>query len=173
MSEGKRAAPGITRRLLDSFAAVELQPQHLNNGDETPALRDFGFAPVVASALIRWGEQHQLVATFENAQGRSNGAFSWQPRFLRAACEMHLLRHGLEGEADLPERFLMVHRPSWYRIGEAGQKPPACTDSELISLSVSEVDAYERIHRAIGPLLEDLRLAHDLQAARSRQGERP
>lgn len=95
-----------TQRLLQSFAAVKLLPEHCNYGDETPALRDFGIAPSIATALIRWGEQHSLVCTFENAQGRSNNAYSWQPAFLVAAVNQHLQLFGETGKLDLPEKLL-------------------------------------------------------------------
>lgn len=95
-----------TQRLLHAFASVEQLPEHRNYGDETPALRDFGMAPSVATALIRWGEQHDLVCTFENAAGRSNNAYSWQPAFLVAAVRKHLELYGEAGRADLPEKLL-------------------------------------------------------------------
>lgn len=95
-----------TQRLLHSFAAVELLPEHRNWGDETPALRDFGVAPSIATALIRWGEQHQLVCTSSNARGRSNNAYSWQPAFLKAAVAKHLAIFGEAGRADFPQDLL-------------------------------------------------------------------
>lgn len=95
-----------TQRLLHSFGSVELRPEHRNYGDETPALRDFGVAPSIATALIRWGEQHDLVCTFENAAGRSNNTYSWQPAFLVAAVRMHLELFGEAGRADLPEALI-------------------------------------------------------------------
>lgn len=95
-----------TQRLLQSFSAVELRDEHRNYGDETPALRDFGIAPSIATALIRWGEQHDLVCTFENAAGRSNNAYSWKPEFLVAAVNKHLELFGEAGKADLPEKLL-------------------------------------------------------------------
>lgn len=95
-----------TQRLLQSFAAVKLQPEHRNYGNEGPALRDFGVAPSVATALIRWGAQHDLVCRFETVGGRSNNAYSWQPAFLRAAVQKHLELFGEAGQADLPERLL-------------------------------------------------------------------
>lgn len=98
-----------TQRLLQSFAAVELLPEHRNYGDETPALRDFGVAPSVATALIRWGEPHDLVCTFETASGRSNNTYSWKPEFLVAAVKKHIELFGEAGKADLPERLLNYH----------------------------------------------------------------
>ena len=95
-----------TQRLLKSFAAVELCDEHLNYGDETPALRDFGVAPSVAAALIRWGEKHDLVSTFESDLGCSNNTYSWQPSFLAAAVEKHLELFGEAGKADLPEPLI-------------------------------------------------------------------
>lgn len=95
-----------TQRLLQSFSAVELRPEHRNYGDETPALRDFGIAPSIATALIRWGEPHDLVCTFENAAGRSNNAYSWKPEFLVAAVNKHLELFGDDGKADLPDALL-------------------------------------------------------------------
>ena len=95
-----------TQRLLQSFAAVELLPVHRNYGDETPALRDFGMAPSIATALIRWGEKHDLVCTFENAAGRSSNAYSWKPEFLVAAVKKHLEIFGEDGKADLPPALL-------------------------------------------------------------------
>lgn len=95
-----------TQRLLKSFAAVELRDEHRNYGDETPALRDFGVAPSVASALIRWGEKHDLVSTFESDLGCSNNSYSWQPSFLAAAVEKHLELFGEAGKADLPEPLI-------------------------------------------------------------------
>jgi len=92
-----------TERLLHSFSAVELCEQHRNYGDETPALRDFGVAPSIATALIRWGEQHGLVCTFENKNGRSNNAYSWKPAFLKAAVAKHLELFGETGRTDLPQ----------------------------------------------------------------------
>ena len=94
-----------TQRLLQSFSAVELLDEHRNYGDETPALRDFGVAPSIATTLIRWGEKHDLVCTFENAAGRSNNAYSWKPSFLVAAVNKHLEMFGEAGKADLPEKL--------------------------------------------------------------------
>lgn len=94
-----------TQRLLQSFAAVELLPEHRNYGEETPPLRDFGVAPSIATALIRWGEQHHLVCTFCNAAGRSNGAYSWKPEFLVAAIEKHIELFGEAGKSDLPDKL--------------------------------------------------------------------
>lgn len=107
MDSVKPAAMTKTARLLQSFAAVELQPEHFNYGDETQALRDFGVAPSVATALIRWGEQHRLVCRFENVAGRSNNAYSWKPEFLTAAVAKHLELFGDAGKADIPERLLV------------------------------------------------------------------
>lgn len=95
-----------TQRLLESFQSVELLQVHRNYGDETPALRDFGIAPSIATALIRWGEKHDLVCTFENAAGRSNNAYSWKPEFLAAAVRQHIELFGDEGKADIPEKLL-------------------------------------------------------------------
>lgn len=95
-----------TQRLLHSFKAVQLRPEHLNHGDETPALRDFGVAPSIATALIRWGETEQLVCRFENQNGRSNNAYSWKPEFLTAAVASHLKLFGNEGRADLPQALI-------------------------------------------------------------------
>lgn len=95
-----------TQRLLKSFQSVELLPVHRNFGDETPALRDFGVAPSIATALIRWGERHDLVCTFENAAGRSNNAYSWKPEFLAAAVRKHIELFGDEGKVDIPEKLL-------------------------------------------------------------------
>lgn len=95
-----------TQRLLQSFSSVELRVEYRNNGDETPALRDFGIAPSIAAALIRWGSQHGLVCTFENAAGRSNNAHSWKPEFLVAAVNKHLELFGDAGKSDLPEKLL-------------------------------------------------------------------
>lgn len=96
-----------TQRLLKSFQSVELLDVHRNYGDETPALRDFGVAPSVATALIRWGEEHDLVCTFENAAGHSNNAYSWKPEFLAAAVRKHIELFGDEGKADIPEKLLI------------------------------------------------------------------
>ena len=95
-----------TQRLLKSFQSVELLAVHRNYGDETPALRDFGVAPSIATALIRWGEQHDLVCTFENAAGRSNNTYSWKPEFLSAAVRKHIEVFGDDGKADIPEKLL-------------------------------------------------------------------
>lgn len=89
-----------------SFQSVVLLDEHRNYGDETPALRDFGVPPSIATALIRWGEQHCLVCTFENAAGRSSNAYSWKPEFLVAAVKKHLELFGDLGRSDLPERLL-------------------------------------------------------------------
>jgi len=94
------------QRLLHSFKLVELLPEHRNYGDETPALRDFGMAPSIATALIRWGESECLVCRFENANGRSNNAYSWKPEFLKAAVASHLKAFGIEGRADIPQALL-------------------------------------------------------------------
>ncbi len=95
-----------TQRLLISFSSVELLDVHRNYGDETPALRDFGIAPSIATALIRWGEKHDLVCKFENANGKSNNAYSWKPEFLVAAVKKHIELYGEEGKKDLPESIL-------------------------------------------------------------------
>ena len=95
-----------TERLLHSFKLVELMPEHLNHGDEGPSLREFGMAPSIATALIRWGETEQLVCTFENAAGRSNNTYSWQSAFLKAAVASHLKVFGTDGRADIPQELL-------------------------------------------------------------------
>jgi hypothetical protein len=92
--------------MLKAFQSVELLPVHRNYGDETWALRDFGVAPSVATAMIRWGETEDLVCTFENARGRSNNAYSWKPEFLKAAVRKHVELFGEElAKADLPPRL--------------------------------------------------------------------
>ena len=95
-----------TQRLLQSFSSVTLLDEHRNYGDETPALRDFGIAPSIATALIRWGEQHGLVCRFENAAGRTNNAYSWKPDFLIAAVDKHIELFGEDGKADLTDSLL-------------------------------------------------------------------
>lgn len=100
-----------TARLLHSFQSVELLPEHLNHGDETPALRDLGVAPSIATALIRWGEHHQLVCTFENGRGRTNNAYSWKPEFLAAAAAKHIEIFGELGISDLPPKLLALANP--------------------------------------------------------------
>lgn len=100
-----------TQRLLASFAAVEILPEHRNYGDQTRWLRDYGVAPSVASALIRWGDQHCLVCTFENARGVSSGAYSWKTEFLRAAVLKHLEMFGAAGRADLTPALLQLVEP--------------------------------------------------------------
>jgi hypothetical protein len=95
-----------TERLLLSFSLVPLREEHKNYGDETPALRDFGMSPSVATALIRWGEKFDLVCSFENAKGRSNNTYSWKPEFLVDAVHKHIDLFGPEGKADLPEKLL-------------------------------------------------------------------
>ena len=92
-----------TARLLKSFQSVVLQDEHRNYGDETPALRDFGIAPSIATALIRWGETESLVCRFENEHGKTNNAYSWKPEFLRDAVYAHLKMFGEEGRSDIPE----------------------------------------------------------------------
>ena len=95
-----------TQRLLESFRAVDILDVHRNYGDETPALRDFGMAPSIATALIRWGETQDLVCTFENSSGRSNNAYSWKPEFLVAAVKKHIEIFGNSGKNDIPEKLL-------------------------------------------------------------------
>jgi hypothetical protein len=63
-------------------------------------------APTIATALIRWGEQHDLVCTFQNGAGRSNNAYSWKPEFLVAAVRKHLDLFGEAGKDDLPAALL-------------------------------------------------------------------
>jgi len=106
-SKTKRNPLTKTQRLLHSFSSVILRPEHCNYNDETPALRDFGMAPSIATALIRWGEQHCLVCTFGNAAGRSNNTYSWQPEFLVDAVNKHIELFGEEGEKDIPEKLLL------------------------------------------------------------------
>ncbi len=115
-----------TQRYLQSFQSVELLDEHRNYGDETPALRDFGVAPSIAAALIRWGEQHCLVCTFENANGRSNNAYSWKPEFLVAAVRKHLELFGEQGRADLPERLLHYAETVPERLGWGGSRRETC-----------------------------------------------
>ena len=95
-----------TQRLLHSFSSVVLRKEHANYGDETPALRDFGVAPSIATALIRWGEQHSLVCTFENSKGKSRNIYSWKPEFLVDAVNKHIEIYGEKGKLDLPEKLL-------------------------------------------------------------------
>lgn len=133
-----------TQRLLQSFAAVELLPEHRNWGDETPALRDFGFAPSIATALIRWGEQHSLVCTFEDAQGRSNNTYHWKPEFLAAAVSKHLELFGEAGKSDLPESLLAyvstsqmppkLNRDQHNRLRCCGLLTPSSAFSGLVRL---------------------------------------
>lgn len=111
-----------TQRLLQSFASVELQPEHYNYGDEGPWLRDFGVAPSIAAALIRWGEQHTLVCTFEDAQGRSNGCHSWKPAFLAEAVRKHLELFGESAREDISDELLNFARRHWST--EAEQRSP-------------------------------------------------
>jgi hypothetical protein len=91
-----------TARMLMSFQSVELLPEHRNYGDQYLALRDYGVAPSVATALIRWGEQHDLVCTFVDSQGRGRNAYSWQPSFLVAAVRKHIELFGELAKKDLP-----------------------------------------------------------------------
>lgn len=109
--EDKKIPKTKTARLLMSFQSVELLPEHCNYGDQYPALRDYGMAPSVATALIRWGEQHDLVCTFENSMGRGRNAYSWQPAFLAAAVAKHIELFGELAKEDIP--------PEMYNIGEA------------------------------------------------------
>jgi len=95
-----------TQRFLHSFKAVQLKPEHRNNGDETFALRDYGMAPSIATALIRWGETESLVCTFENSSGRSNNTYSWKPEFIRDAVHKHIEIFGEQGLGDLPPGML-------------------------------------------------------------------
>lgn len=95
-----------TQRLLTSFQSVDILPEHRNSGHEGPALRDFGFGSSVATALIRWGEQHDLVCTFETSSGRSNNAYSWMEDFLEAAVAKHLEIFGEVGQQDLPQKMV-------------------------------------------------------------------
>ena len=95
-----------TQRLLHSFSSVKLREEHINYGDQTPALRDFGVAPSIATALIRWGEQHDLVCTFENGSGRSTNSYSWKPEFLVDAVNKHIEIFGEDGKSDLPLALL-------------------------------------------------------------------
>lgn len=95
-----------TERFLKSFASVELKPEHLNHGDEGPHLREFGVPASIATRLIRWGEEHQLVCYFENFSGRSNNTYCWQPSFLRAAVAKHIELFGEQGLLDLPAALL-------------------------------------------------------------------
>lgn len=94
-----------TQRLLHSFRSVTLQPEHRNYGDQTPALRDFGIAPSIATALIRWGETESLVCTFEDSRGRGPNAYSWKPEFLKAAVKKHLEIFGEMGRGDIPDEL--------------------------------------------------------------------
>ncbi len=97
-----------TKRFLKSFQSVPLQPAFRNYGDQTPALRDYGLAPVIATALIRWGETEDLVCTFTDARGVGPRAYSWQPAFLRAAVLEHIELFGELGIADLPPGLLAL-----------------------------------------------------------------
>lgn len=97
--------PTKTARFLMSFQSVDLLPEHRNYGDESEALRDLGMPSTIATALIRWGEQHDLVCRFETSRGGSNNAYSWQPVFLLAAGRKHIERYGV---ADLPAGFLRL-----------------------------------------------------------------
>ena len=92
-----------TARLLKSFQSVILRDEHRNYGDQTPALRDFGFAPIIATALIRWGETESLVCRFENKNGTTKNAYSWKTEFLRDAVYAHGVMFGEEGRTDIPE----------------------------------------------------------------------
>lgn len=101
-----------TQRLLDSFAAVQLQDEHYNYGDQTPCLRDYGIAGITASRLVAWGKERDLVCTFENGRGVSTNAYSWQTGFLKAAVEKHLELFGEEGKADLTPALLELVAPA-------------------------------------------------------------
>jgi hypothetical protein len=80
--------------------------EHRNYGDQTPALRDLGMAPTIATALIRWGENECLVCTFENGRGVGPNAYSWKPAFLSAAFKKHIELFGEVGRADLTPSML-------------------------------------------------------------------
>ncbi|MYM92500.1 hypothetical protein [Duganella vulcania] len=90
-----------TERFLLSFQSVPLRQEHRNYNDQTPALRDLGMAPSIATALIRWGETECLVCKFENARGHGPNAYSWQPAFLKAAFHQHIEMFGEVGKGDL------------------------------------------------------------------------
>lgn len=105
-----------TARLLRSFADVEILPMHRNYDDQGPWLRDFGIPAVIAAKLIRFGEQNELVCTFENARGVSDRRHCWQSSFLRAAVKKHLEIFGDAGRSDLTEDLL-----AWAAQGEGGE----------------------------------------------------
>lgn len=134
-----------TQRLLQSFAAVELLPIHRNYGDQGPALRHFGIAPVVATALIRWGEQHELVCTFENAEGRSTNTYSWQPEFLVAAVNKHIELFGDEGKSDLTQDLLDY-------VQQEQSRATSTSSEEIQTKSDSHVVA--EVELASGSLME-------------------
>lgn len=95
-----------TERFLKSFKSVVLESKHRNYGDQTPALRDLGMGPSIATALIRWGESEDLVCTFVNARGVGPNAYSWQPAFLSDAFKKHIEMFGDVGKSDLTEAML-------------------------------------------------------------------
>jgi len=100
---GREVLKTKAARLRHSFMSVELRNEHYQRGDEGPYLRDMGFSPVVAAQLVAWGDQNQLVSTFENSRGVSDGRHSWMPEFLADACLKHI---ELFGSSDLPEEFV-------------------------------------------------------------------
>jgi hypothetical protein len=104
-----------TARLLMSFQSVELLPEHRNYNDQYPALRDYGMAPSVATALIRWGEQNELVCTFEDSKGRGRNAYSWQPAFLAAAVAKHIELFGELAKADIPAQLYNIGQETWWK----------------------------------------------------------
>ena len=92
-----------TERLLASFRAVQIAPEHRNFGNEGPCLRDCGIPAGIASKLIHWAEHcgESLTVTFEyRTTGRVIPCWCWTPLFLQDAFKKHT---ELFGDADLPE----------------------------------------------------------------------
>lgn len=100
---GREVLKTKAARLRHSFMSLELRDEHFQRGDEGPYLRDMGFSAAVAAQLVAWGEQNELVCTFENSRGVSDGRHCWMPEFLADACLKHI---ELFGSADLPEEFV-------------------------------------------------------------------
>lgn len=98
-----------TDRLLKSFSAVEIRPEHRNSGDWTGfVLRRIGFAPSIATALIQYGGLHDLVAVFESDEGKDEHVYHWKQEFLADAVQMHLSIFGEQGRGDLPAKLLEI-----------------------------------------------------------------
>lgn len=105
--------PGKITRFLASFAAVPVLAEYRNVGEQTPTLKEWGFNAAIAKPLEQWGCSTGLAHPFEPKAGQWEGAWSWNPAFLKAAVAQHVALFGALGRSDVPDNLLKFATLPW------------------------------------------------------------